>query len=408
MTPIKLDPKLPLLSWASIIEDKARDQLLQTASMPFIRPHVAVMPDVHWGLGCSVGAVVPTRGAIIPACVGVDIGCGMIAAKTQLRREEIYGLPLRKLRELVEQRIPMSPGKYNTDQRFAEPTASFIGELVAKPGATEANAIAPNWPFQLGSLGGGNHFIEFCYDREDWIWIFLHSGSRGVGNKLAQKHIKIASRLCQKWWISLPNPDLAYLVEGTDEFWAYMRDLRWAQHFALLNREDMLHRCYSALSEWYGRDVQLTETIRCHHNYTEEMPAELASRFRLSTKRDGSGSVWLTRKGAIDASAGKLGLIPGSMGARSYIVHGKGNPVSLWSAPHGAGRMYGRRQAQSTFTQQSLAQAMHNIEWSSDISDKLVDEHPAAYKSIDQVMHDANSLVEVENVLTQFVNIKGE
>lgn len=406
-SPYRLDETDKLLSWASLIEDRARDQVLQAATMPFVWPHVAVMPDVHWGLGCSVGTVYPTIGAIVPACVGVDIGCGMIAARTSLRYEEIRGRDLAKLRNRVEQLVPMSVGNYNASYDEAS-THERVRLLSESSGGTDAYRTEKDWPLQLGSLGGGNHFIEFCRGREGNVWIFLHSGSRGVGNRLARQYIRLASELCAKWWITLPNSDLAYLPENTQEFWDYLRVLGWAQKFAWLNRDEMLDRCCLALSDWAGTCVsEYEEVIRCHHNYTEQMPKRLAVNFR-SNKSTGTGqTVWLTRKGAIDASEGTPGLIPGSMGAKSYIVSGLGNNLSLWSAPHGAGRRYGRNHAKSLYSTQQLTESMRDIEWCRDIANDLRDEHPDAYKNIDTVMHDARSLVEVTNELTQFVNIKG-
>jgi tRNA-splicing ligase RtcB (3'-phosphate/5'-hydroxy nucleic acid ligase) len=245
-----------------------------------------------------------------------------------------------------------------------------------------------------------------CLDEEDRVWLFLHSGSRGVGNKLATRHIKVAQQLCERWWIPLRDPDLAYLVEGTGEFWAYIRDLRWAQRFALLNRDEMMDRIIGCLAEFLGTDVLEEETIRCHHNYTEEMPDELLRRWR-SKIPDRSGSrIWLSRKGAIDATEGKPGLIPGSMGTASYVVTGKGNPLSLNSSPHGAGRSYSRSKARKTFTREQLDVAMSGIEWRH--TDAFLDEIPQAYKPVDQVMADAADLVEIRHALRQIVNVKGD
>ncbi|HEV2175239.1 MAG TPA: RtcB family protein [Nitrospira sp.] len=405
-----------LYSWASILEDKAREQLFEAASMPFVWPHAAGMPDMHWGLGAPIGLVFPTLGAICPATVGVDIGCGMIAAATTLTwaHLEESGIvdmaSLADLRKDIERIIPMSKGNYNAVP-FDSFTEARITSLEEKEGVKQADEITGNgtgnWRNQLGSLGGGNHFIEFCRDTQDRVWIFLHSGSRGVGNRLATRHIKVAQHLCRQWWIDLPNPDLAYLIEGSDEFWAYMRDLRWAQHFAMLNREEMIHRCRLALQDWYGDDVAFGEMIRCHHNYTEQMSPELLRHYR-SFPKGHRGNVWLTRKGAISARSGERGLIPGSMGAHSYVVTGKGNPLSLFSAPHGAGRMYGRRQAESLFSTEKLTEAMRGIEWSRQIADRLVDEIPYAYKDIHVVLADSSDLIEVTEELTQFINIKGE
>lgn len=381
-----------LINWASILEPNTRAQAEATASMPFIFPHLALMPDAHLGKGATVGSVIPTLGAIIPAAVGVDIGCGMEAVLTQFTAEDIHRGDLATLREAIEDFVPLSAGKYNP-AIFDDETYTRIDDLENREGAESAEAIAPNWRFQLGSLGSGNHFIEVSLDEQDRVWLFLHSGSRGVGNKLAVRHIKVAQALCKKWWISLPDPDLAYLVEGTDEFWAYMRDLRWAQHFALLNRDEMMHRVAACLSKWAGVPVQALETIRCHHNYT-------------SREKHFGKDVWLSRKGAIDASDGKPGLIPGSMGTASYVVAGKGNRLALDSSPHGAGRNYSRSAARKTFTRAQLDEAMEGIEWGR--SDAFLDEIPGAYKDIDVVMADAADLVEIRHILRQIVNVKGD
>jgi tRNA-splicing ligase RtcB (3'-phosphate/5'-hydroxy nucleic acid ligase) len=363
------------------------------------------MPDAHLGKGATVGSVIPTLGAIVPAAVGVDIGCGMCAMRTQFTRDDMTRRgDLAQLREAIEKAIPLSAGVYNTEIR-SDATKQRIAELEAMQSVDNAEATAPNWRLQLGSLGSGNHFVEATIDERGRVWLFLHSGSRGVGNKLATKHIKIARQLCEQWWIPLPDPDLAYLPEGTDEFWAYIRDLRWAQHFALLNRDEMMDRVVDCLSTWIGEDVIREETIQCHHNYTEQMPDDLLRRWR---NKPGAhrGTVWLSRKGAIDASEGKPGLIPGSMGTASYVVTGKGNPLSLNSSPHGAGRNYSRSAARKTFTREQLDTAMAGIEWRP--TDAFLDEIPQAYKPIDQVMADAADLVEIRHTLRQIVNVKGE
>jgi tRNA-splicing ligase RtcB (3'-phosphate/5'-hydroxy nucleic acid ligase) len=400
----RLSPKL--FSWASICDDATREQALRTSTMPFIWPHMALMSDCHLGKGATVGSVIPTLGAIMPAAVGVDIGCGMIAVRTELARADLAatGKPLSVLREAVERAIPLSPGVYNHAVRDDADTKARIAELEELDGADGAEAIAPNWRLQLGTLGGGNHFIEFCFDEIDRVWLFLHSGSRGVGNKLAVKHIKAAQAWCERAWISLPDPDLAYLVEGDPAFWAYIRDLRWAQHFALLNRAEMMARVHGCLESFIGRAVAAVETIQCHHNYTEQLSGDLLARWKYPKGR--SGHVWLSRKGAIDASAGKPGLIPGSMGTRSYVVAGKGNALSLNSSPHGAGREYSRSAARRAFSLAQLEEAMKGIEWRR--TDAFLDEIPAAYKDVDVVMADAADLVEVRHTLRQIVNVKGE
>jgi tRNA-splicing ligase RtcB len=393
-----------LISWASILEPNTREQALRTASMPFIWPHLALMPDAHQGKGATVGSVIPTLGAIMPAAVGVDIGCGMIAVRTGLVHDDLPGKALARLREAIEKAVPLSAGQYNETVHDGE-TVRRITDLEERDGADSAEAIAPNWRLQLGSLGSGNHFIEVSLDERDRVWLFLHSGSRGVGNKLATRHIKVAREWCERAWIPLPDPDLAYLVEGTAEFWAYLRDLRWAQHFALLNREEMMARVAQCLADFMGRDVPAQETIQCHHNYTEQMSDDLMRHWRSRPARR-SGHVWLSRKGAIDASEGKAGLIPGSMATASYVVTGKGNKLSLNSSPHGAGRQYSRSAARRTFTRAQLEAAMQGIEWRR--TDAFLDEIPGAYKDVDLVMADAADLVEVRHALRQIVNVKGE
>jgi tRNA-splicing ligase RtcB len=382
------------MNWASILEDNTREQAERTSTMPFIFPHVALMPDAHLGKGCSVGTVVPTLGAIMPACVGVDIGCGMQAVRTQFTAERVRERgSLAALRVAIENAIPLSAGKYNETLRDDPGTAARIADLEGHDGAESAERIAPNWRLQLGSLGSGNHFIEISLDEQGDVWLFLHSGSRGVGNKLAVRHIKIALEQCRKRWISLPDPDLAYLVQGDREFWDYIRDLRWAQNFALLNRAEMMDRVTQCLAEWMNEPVTARETVACHHNYTEQ-------------ERHFGKDVWLSRKGAIDASEGTPGLIPGSMGTRSYVVTGKGDRLALNSSPHGAGRQHSRSSARKTFTRAELDAAMEGIEWRQ--TDAFLDEIPGAYKPIDVVMEDASDLVEIRHTLRQIVNVKGD
>jgi tRNA-splicing ligase RtcB len=381
-----------LMNWASILEDNTRQQAVTASTMPFIHPHIALMPDAHLGKGATVGSVIPTLGAIIPAAVGVDIGCGMIAVRTQYHADELMG-DRRELRESIEAAVPLSAGKYNDDVK-RDHTYGLLHDLevAAERAKFDPANYAGNWQLQLGTLGSGNHFIEVSLDEEGMVWLFLHSGSRGVGNKIAQHHIKVAQALCKKWWIDLPDPDLAYLAEGTDEFWAYIRELRWAQRFALLNREEMMHRVVTCFEDWHG-PVERTKEINCHHNYT-------------SQERHFGKEVWLSRKGAIDASEGTPGLIPGSMGTRSYVVEGKGNRLSLNSSPHGAGREYSRSRARKTFTHDDLRAAMGDIEYRD--TDAFIDEIPAAYKDIDVVMADAADLVMVKHTLRQIINVKGD
>ncbi|UVI35037.1 RtcB family protein [Brevibacterium spongiae] len=382
-----------LISWASLLDEKTLEQAHTTARMPFIYPHLALMPDAHLGKGATVGSVIPTLGAIIPAAVGVDIGCGMIAVRTQFTRDQLEARDLTGLRKAIERAVPTSAGAYN--KKIVKTAAPRIAELeeLAEAAGFDPCDYAGHWRHQLGSLGSGNHFIEVSVDESDRVWMFLHSGSRGIGNKIAMHHIKVAARLCKQWWIELPDPDLAYLVEGTPEFTAYIRQLKWAQHFALLNREEMMDRVARQVSETMGEPVVEEARINCHHNFTQS-----ETHFKKT--------VWVSRKGAIEADSGRLGLIPGSMGTASYVVEGRGNPVSLNSSPHGAGRQYSRTQARKTFTRDQLREAMTGIEYRD--TEAFIDEIPQAYKPIDQVMEDAADLVEIRHTLRQLVNVKGD
>ena len=379
-----------LLNWASVLEPETLAQAERTAALPFVFPHVALMPDAHLGKGATVGSVIPTLRAIVPAAVGVDIGCGMIAVRTQFVVDDLTGRDLAALRVAIEDAVPLSAGRYNTE--LTGTAADRVTELETAA-RVDYGQYAANWRLQLGTLGSGNHFIEVTADEEQRVWLFLHSGSRGVGNRIAQRHIEVARRLCQQWWIRLPDPDLAYLVEGTDEFWAYLRDLRWAQKFALLNREEMMDRVVGCVEKWLGEPIVADERINCHHNFTQQ-------------EKHFGKDVWVSRKGAIEATAGRPGLIPGSMGTASYVVVGKGDRLSLNSSPHGAGRTMSRSAARRAFTVDDLRAAMGGIEYRDTAA--FVDEIPASYKDIDQVMADAADLVEVRHTLHQLVNVKGD
>ena len=381
-----------LLNWASILDEKTREQAIATSSLPFIYPHLALMPDAHLGKGATVGSVIPTLGTIIPAAVGVDIGCGMIAVRTQFHADDLPS-ERRSVREAIERAVPLSAGVYN--RKVVATAKPRVEELAAHAEKADFDpaSYAKNWTHQLGTLGSGNHFIEISLDEEDAVWLFLHSGSRGVGNKIAQHHIKVAAELAKRYWIPLPDPDLAYLVEGTPEFWKYIRELRWAQHFALLNREEMMDRVIRQVSESVGTGVVERERINCHHNFTEH-------------EEHNKRQVWVSRKGAIRAELGEPGLVPGSMGTASYVVEGLGNKASLNSSPHGAGREYSRSAARKAFTHEQLREAMVGIEYRD--TDAFIDEIPAAYKPIDTVMEDAKDLVKIRHTLRQIVNVKGD
>jgi tRNA-splicing ligase RtcB len=383
-----------LYNWASIIDPNTLEQARVTSSMPFIFPHLALMPDAHLGKGSTVGSVIPTLKAIIPAAVGVDIGCGMIAVKTQFNESDLANRErLTVLRQSIERSIPLSAGGYNREYTATARKRITELEKLHDHRATFRDNISPNWRLQLGSLGSGNHFIEVSLDEENNVWLFLHSGSRGVGNKLASHHIKVAQEYCKNNNISLPHPDLAYLVEGTPEFEDYTRDLAWAQHFALLNREEMMDRVIKDFNHWIGSTIQEQERVNCHHNFTVQ-------------EEHFGKMVYLSRKGAINAHKGVAGLIPGSMGTASYVVEGKGNIMGLCTAPHGAGRVFSRGEARRTFTVEQLREAMKGIEYRD--TDAFIDEIPAAYKDIDVVMLDAVDLVDIKHTLRQIVNVKGD
>ncbi len=382
-----------LYSWASLLEESTRRQAETTASMPFVRPHLALMPDAHLGKGSTVGSVIPTERAIMPAAVGVDIGCGMQAVRTQFTTADLDPATLPALHASIVRRVPLSAGQYN--KRVHDTAAPRVEQLTALAAKDDFDPkrYAGNWELQLGSLGSGNHFIEVTVDEQDRVWLFLHTGSRGVGNRIATTHIKVAQEQMDRWWITLPDRDLAYLVEGTNEFWAYIRQMRWAQEFARLNREEIMDRCVEALARHVGTAVERQDEINCHHNYT-------AKETHLGRE------VWLSRKGAIHAAEGVRGLIPGSMGTASYVVTGRGNAMALQSSPHGAGRSHSRTAARKRFSRESLDAAMAGVAWGQ--SDAFLDEHPEAYKPVEVVMKDAEDLVRVDHTLRQIVNVKGD
>jgi tRNA-splicing ligase RtcB (3'-phosphate/5'-hydroxy nucleic acid ligase) len=376
------------------IEPEAKQQLINISEMPFIFHHVAVMPDCHLGKGATVGSVIATKGAIIPAAVGVDVGCGMVAVKTKFFAKDLPD-NLDKLRHGIERRIPLGAGAGN--KQLTDTAIERISELRAI--ATEDyEKVDKRWTTALGTLGSGNHFIEICVDENDQVWVTLHSGSRGIGNRLATKHIRIAQKLMDEESVPLKDRDLAYLTEATPEFDAYIRDLLWAQDFARLNREEMMDRVMKELSyALYGEDGHQSEIeierINCHHNFTQQ-------------ENHYGQRVWITRKGAIQMKKGQKGIIPGSMGTQSYIVSGLENPVSFNSAPHGAGRRFSRSEAKRRFTMNDLEAAMGDISFRH--SKSLIDEIPMAYKDIDEVIENSKELVQVDHTLKQIVNIKGD
>ena len=382
-----------VISWASILETEALEQAQRTASLPFLSGHLSLMPDAHFGKGSTIGSVIPTLGAIIPSAVGVDIGCGMAAVKTDLFAD---GLPddLDRMLGYIGAVVPAGMGK---GHGWGGPRLS--PEMVLRGADLTTTKQLNVAREQLGTLGGGNHFIEISLDENDQVWVVLHSGSRGVGNQLAQEHIEKAKGLMKKYFIELPDPDLAYLVEGTPEFDAYIRAMTWAQDYAEANRNAMLDAvltqfwAFVGLGDTIGVGYEV-QRINCHHNYT--------------TKENHNGNnVWLTRKGAIRARVGDLGVIPGSMGAASYIVEGLGNSLSYNSCSHGAGRTMSRNAARKSLLTNDLERAMTGIAWNRDKANQLLDESPAAYKPIETVMEDQKDLATIKHTLHAVLNFKG-
>ncbi|WP_371781675.1 RtcB family protein [Streptosporangium subroseum] len=376
-----------LLSWASDIEPGTIEQAARAARLPFVPTAVALMPDAHVGMGATVGSVIPTQGAIIPSAVGVDIGCGMVATETDLTAADLPDT-LAALMPLVAQRIPAGVGKGHDDPRVDDYLGAVGAPHTSLTGKQESTALA-----QFGTLGSGNHFVEVCLDERDQVWTVLHSGSRGIGNQLAQRHIAEAKKIMKQYFITLEDPDLAYLVQDTPQFTAYIEDMLWAQRYAMASRARMAEVLVASLFEVVGYGSAL-QTINAHHNFTQQ-------------ERHHGRDMWITRKGAIKAASGDKGIIPGSMGTRSYIVSGRGNPASYNSCSHGAGRRMSRTRARAELTAVSLTEAMSGKTWNNDRAGSLVDEHPLAYKSIDQVMADQKDLVEIQHALTQIFNYKG-
>ncbi|MER7501943.1 RtcB family protein [Nonomuraea pusilla] len=380
-------PAPNLLSWASEIDEGTITQAARTARLPVVAGHVALMPDAHVGIGATVGSVIPTENAIIPAAVGVDIGCGMVATETTLTAADLPDT-LAALMPMVEHRIPAGVGKGHSDPSI-DSALSDLGLPHTALDAGQERKVSQ----QFGTLGSGNHFVEVCLDERDRVWTVLHSGSRGIGNQLAQLHITGAKKLMKQQDATLEDPDLAYLVQNTPEFTAYVEDMLWAQRYAMASRARMDRVLVAALFTVVGKGERV-RTINCHHNFTQR-------------ETHYGKSLWITRKGAIKADTGDEGVIPGSMGTRSYIVRGRGNPESYNSCSHGAGRRMSRTKAKRALTAASLAEAMRGRTWNADRADALVDEHPEAYKPIDQVMADQRDLVEVRHTLHQIFNYKG-
>jgi len=399
---------VPIKSWTDGVEleAEARKQLYNVATLPFIHRHVAVMPDVHWGMGATIGSVIATKGAIIPAAVGVDIGCGMVAARTTLTANMLPD-SLKTLRSAIEAAVPVGRtdnggpndrGAWSDPHTYAVSATKAIAPALAAVWEKNPKLFTKYDPItraaqHMGTLGTGNHFIELCLDETDILWIMLHSGSRGIGNRIGTYFINLAKEDMRKWYINLPDKNLAYMPEGTDHFDSYIQAVGWAQDYAFQSRLIMLQLVEDAMHRSELPDFEITyEVINCHHNYV--------------TKEHHFGeNVWLTRKGAVRARKGDMGIIPGSMGVKSFIVRGLGNPESFDSCSHGAGRRMSRGDAKRTFTVADHIKATAGVECLKDES--VLDETPGAYKDIDAVMAAQDDLVEIVHTLKQVVCVKG-
>lgn len=387
---------VPVKVFTDDIDDASIQQLGNMAQLPFIHSHIAAMPDVHAGIGATVGSVIPMRGAIVPAAVGVDIGCGMNAVRLSLKANDLPD-NLYKLRASIEKSVPVGFEEHNEPSVQAATVnnmASHLKRITDKhPGIMKMQRNFQNtWGRQLGTLGGGNHFIELCLDEQDDVWVMLHSGSRRIGNKIGQYFIEKAKKDMGKVLGNLPDKDLAYFMEGTQHFEDYVEAVGWAQDYAMLNRREMMRLVLEALQKHLPKFTTTQEAINCHHNYVQQ-------------EQHFGQEVYVTRKGAISAQLGQLGIIPGSMGAKSYIVRGLGNPQSFCSCSHGAGRRMSRTEAKRRFNALDLEQQTQGIECRKDKG--VVDEIPAAYKDIDTVMQHQTDLVEVVHTLRQIICIKG-
>ena len=383
------------------VEPMAREQLASAAKMPFIFKHVAVMPDVHVGIGATVGSVIPTKGAVIPAAVGVDIGCGMMAARTSLHASDLPD-NLEGIRSAIEQAVPhgRDVGRGKRDKgSWGDPPPEIVSAWATL--AERFKRITDKYPrlertnhlVHLGTLGTGNHFIELCLDEADRVWVMLHSGSRGVGNAIGSFFIELAKQDMRKWFINLPDENLAYFSEGTEHFDDYVEAVGWAQDFAALNRRMMMTNVIRALRSVISKPFEAElEAINCHHNYVQK-------------ENHFGENVLITRKGAVRAAEGVMGIIPGSMGAKSFIVRGRGNPESFDSCSHGAGRLMSRTEAKKVFTLDDHILATEGVECRKDAG--VIDETPAAYKPIEAVMAAQADLVEIVHTLKQVVCVKG-
>jgi len=388
--------KVPVSIYTDDIDHGAYEQLLKISELPFIHSHIAAMPDVHLGIGATVGSVIPTKGAIIPAAVGVDIGCGMNAVRLSLKAEDLPD-NLKNVRHAIEDAVPVGFAMHkNVKARGSTVKAldNGLDEIVAKHPAIWKMMKRPSrtWTQQIGTLGGGNHFIELCLDENDDVWIMLHSGSRGVGNVIGRYFIAMAKKDMTRHQARLPDKDLAYFSEGSEHFNDYVMAVHWAQDYAMWNRREMMRMTINALSGVLPMFQATKEAINCHHNY-------------VAVEKHFGESVFLTRKGAISAKEDELGIIPGSMGAKSFIVRGRGNSQSFCSCSHGAGRSMSRSKAKRLFDAADMVDQTEGVECRKDAG--VVDEIPAAYKDIDTVMENQSDLVDIVHTLKQVVCVKG-
>ena len=392
-----MEEKNNVRNWASDIGTGTLLQAEKAARSPGVYGPIALMPDAHIGIGATVGSVIATKNKIIPAAVGVDLGCGMIAIRLSMKQEDLPD-DLQMLIDKLHWAIPAGVGKARLAQSNTRIAKRAEKWMLAHPNNNLdfKSGLAETALNQLGTLGSGNHFFEVCIDETGFVWLVLHSGSRGVGNKLASAHIKIARNLHKEFETHLEDPNLAFFTQGTQEFEAYITDMLWAQDYALENRELMMEAALDEFRHVFPK-FMVTATINCHHNFAAIETHEFGDVFE---------EVWITRKGAIQAAVGDFGVIPGSMATGSYIVQGKGVAESYRSCSHGAGRRMSRTQAKKELTIESLESRMEGKAWNHN-SKALLDEHPDAYKDIVQVMEDQKDLVEVVHVLTQVLNYKG-
>lgn len=383
----------PVKIWTDEIEDEALQQAKNLARLPFIHHNgVALMPDVHAGIGSTVGSVIATEKAVIPAAVGVDIGCGMNAVRLSLKASDLPD-SLTTIRHQIERDVPLGAGGAHRRDTTLDENWLRVRSIGDVPEQVELIAPIKKAASQLGTLGSGNHFIEICIDENDDVWIMLHSGSRGVGNMIGRHFIEKAKLEMERWHIHLPDQDLAYLPEGSEHFDDYIQAVSWAQNYAFKNREIMMEVVIAAMQRHIEKAFVITqEAINCHHNYVER-------------ENHFGQNLWITRKGAIRAREGDLGIIPGSMGQRSYIVCGKGHHPAYCSCSHGAGRVMSRTEARKRFTLDDLKAQTSGVECRKD--DAVLDEIPGAYKNIDEVMENQKDLVDVLHVLKQVMCVKG-